>query len=73
MNNMKSFFLLATLLLVVVLSLTFHSNSRKYYLKDLLLVNVEALANKEIPQGGCLGFGSVDCPIGNIKVKYIIY
>lgn len=67
---MKRIFLLTTLLLVV-LCVTFHFHSRKERMGDLLLENIEALAAGELSQGICLGNGSVDCPIGNIKVYFI--
>lgn len=40
---------------------------------DLFLMNVEALASGEsnLPKD-CLGKGSVDCPVGGVKVKYIM-
>ncbi len=40
---------------------------------DLLLKNVEALAWGE--GGGsshCLGFGDVDCPFSEVKVRYVM-
>ena len=73
MKNMKRKVLLATLLSVVVLSVTFQLHSRKNHLEDLLLENIEALADNETSHGGCLGSGSVDCPIGNIKVHMVIH
>lgn len=72
MKNMKSYFLLVTLLLIVVVNVTFQLHSHKDYLEDLLLENVEALANIEITQGECVGNGSVDFPIGNIKEYFLI-
>lgn len=41
---------------------------------SLILQNIEALAENEYPSVNteCIGNGSVDCPIGNIKVKYVI-
>lgn len=41
---------------------------------SLILQNIEALAENEFPLGGidCIADGSVDCPIGHIKVKYVI-
>lgn len=42
--------------------------------ESLIMQNVEALADNEFPSGNqaCLGSGSLNCPIGNYKVKYII-
>lgn len=69
---MKRKVLLATLLLVVVLSVTFQLHSRKNHLDDLLLKNIEALADNETVNRGCFGSGSVDCPAGHIKVYMVM-
>lgn len=68
---MKRKLLLATLLSVVVLCVTFHLHSRKKHMGDFLLENVEALAAGEMSQGYCVGNGSVDCPIVNVKVYFV--
>uniref|UniRef100_UPI00402506BA NVEALA domain-containing protein n=1 Tax=Phocaeicola massiliensis TaxID=204516 RepID=UPI00402506BA len=56
------------------------SNSNEFYrfflfqynTNDLLLDNIEALANGEQENGiKCIGEGTVDCPIG-IKVEAVI-
>lgn len=40
---------------------------------SLFLQNVEALAGGEhVTNLGCLGDGSVDCPINHIKVEYVV-
>ncbi|UVO84058.1 NVEALA domain-containing protein [Bacteroides fragilis] len=40
---------------------------------SLFLQNVEALAGSEhVTNLGCLGDGSVDCPINHIKVEYVV-
>lgn len=41
---------------------------------DILLQNVEALADFEIPpvMTHCIDEGSVDCPIAKVKVKYVM-
>lgn len=68
---MKKKVLLATLFLVMALLVTFHSYSAKSNLEDLVLENVEALATNEYGSGLCLGSGSVDCPMGHVKVEYV--
>lgn len=71
---MKGKILWTTLLLVAVLSVTFQLHSRKNHLENLLLENMEALAAGELPPGSgyCIGNGSVDYPIGNIKVYMVL-
>ena len=40
---------------------------------SLFLQNVEALAGSEhVTNLGCLGDGSVDCPINHIKVEHVV-
>ena len=39
-------------------------------INDLLLINIECLATPENDNVRSNGFGSVDCPINNIKVIY---
>ena len=42
-------------------------------MSDLTMANVEALAGGEhVTNLGCLGDGSVDCPINHIKVEYVV-
>lgn len=72
MKNMKSYFLLVTLLLIVVVNVIFQLYPHKDYLEDLLLENVEALANIEIIQGECVGNETVDFSIENIKEYFLI-
>ncbi|ADV43350.1 NVEALA domain-containing protein [Bacteroides helcogenes] len=70
---MKKKILFVGSFLVAISAVAVHSYSEKNDFKDLMWENVEALALGEWESGGtCLSRGSVDCPIGNIKVKYII-
>lgn len=51
----------------------YNSISEKKQVEDILLQNIEALAADEsdVPKA-CAGYGCLDCPVGNKKVKYII-
>lgn len=51
----------------------YSSISEKKQAEDILLQNIEALATDEsdVPKV-CAGYGCLDCPVGNKKVKYII-
>lgn len=71
-KNMEKKVLLATLFSVMALLVTSHSYSKKSNLEDFVLENVEALATNELGSGHCLGSGSVDCPMGHVKVKYVL-
>lgn len=63
--------ILGALLLVATVSY-FFSNSAKTELSDLLLMNVEALADDESNQNIiCYQCGSVDCPVNKVKAKYV--
>lgn len=42
----------------------------RQHVNDLFLINIECLATPENPNIRCMGYGSVDCPVGNIKVIY---
>lgn len=66
-----AFFLIATVLLTYFCG-HWNSVAESYNLSNVLLQNVEALANGETPsQTACIGSGSVDCPIMSDKVKYV--
>ncbi|WP_373175473.1 NVEALA domain-containing protein [Bacteroides eggerthii] len=70
---MKTKLLIVGSLLMVVTATYFYVNSEKSELSDLLLKNVEALADNEYDSTvSCLGRGSVDCPHTNVKVKYVM-
>lgn len=70
---MKTKLLIVGSLLIVVTATYFCVNSEKAELSDLLLKNVEALADNEYDSTtSCLGSGSVDCPFINVKVKYVM-
>lgn len=52
--------------------LFFNTEKPSSHMSDLLLQNVEALAENEKPVNvECGGTGSVDCPINGVKVKYV--
>ena len=57
---------------IVVATVMSFIGSSYYNTNDLLLDNIEALANGEQENGiTCIGEGTVDCPIG-IKVRAVI-
>ncbi|WP_347023201.1 NVEALA domain-containing protein [Bacteroides eggerthii] len=73
MKNMKKKVLLISLFLVVTVVASFQFSSEKENLQSLMLENIDALASDE--WGGtprCVGSGSVDCPIVNVKVYAVI-
>ena len=48
------------------------SNNHTSQLENLLLENIEALADDEYQENvRCAGSGSVDCPVNHTKVKYV--
>ena len=62
-----SFIVVATVMSFIGFSYSNNNNTN-----DLLLDNIEALANGEQENGiTCMGEGTVDCPIG-IKVRAVI-
>lgn len=70
---MKTKLLIVGSLLMVVTAIYFCVNSEKTELSDLLLKNVEALADNEYDSAvHCFGNGSVDCPHTNVKVEYVM-
>lgn len=54
--------------MIVVYQTYFHTSS----LGSLLLENIEALAGGESGGIGCIGRGTVDCPINHAKVSYVV-
>ena len=72
---MKNHFKLAfgiVLFFSVVYWSIIENSQRKF--ASLVLQNIEALAdNEHVIKPHCLDVGSVDCPIGNVKVGYVIY
>ena len=69
MKNMKKKVLLISLFLVATVVSSFQFSSEKENLQSLMLENIDALASGE--WGGaprCVGAGSVDCPIADVKV-----
>ena len=70
---MKMKLVITGALLFVATFICFYTDSRKDELSNLLLKNVEALADSESgPAVNCLSSGSVDCPHTKVKVKYVI-
>lgn len=70
---MKTKLLIVSSLLITVIATYFYSDSEKTELSDLLLKNVEALADNEcVSKVYCWGSGSVDCPIADAKVEYVM-
>jgi hypothetical protein len=68
-TSMKKKVLLISLFLVATVVASFQFSSEKENLQSLMLENIDALASDE--WGGtprCIGSGSVDCPIANVKV-----
>jgi len=60
------------LALAATAAVSFHLDSKSENLDGLMLENIEALAFNEFnPPIMCAGSGSVDCPIGHNKVKYV--
>lgn len=71
---MKSYLKVILPLVAIVASIyLFKPVKTSLCLSDLLLQNVEALANNERPVNtDCLGIGSVDCPLNSTKVKRVV-
>ena len=70
---MKTKLLIVGSLLMVVTATYFCVNPEKTELSDLLLKNVEALADNEYDSPTrCYGSGSVDCPYSEHNVKYVV-
>lgn len=70
---MKTKLLIVGSLLMIVTVTYFYVNSEESELNDLLLKNVEALADNEYDSTvSCLGRGSVDCPHTKVKVEYVM-
>ena len=68
-TSMKKKVLLISLFLVATVVASFQFSPEKENLQSLMLENIDALASDE--WGGtprCIGSGSVDCPIANVKV-----
>lgn len=70
---MKKKVLLVGLLLVASITFTFYSHSREQNLENLVLENIDALASDEASGSTtCIGSGSLDCPITDAYVRYVI-
>lgn len=70
---MKKKILFVGLLLAAVAAVSFQSYSGKDKLGDLVLENIDALADGEWGDTAvCFGTGSVDCPINHVKVEFVV-
>lgn len=72
--TMKSYLKIVVLAAMFASVCYWNSNKTAGRAASLVLQNIEALADNEFPSGniGCFSSGSVDCPIGQYKVKYVI-
>lgn len=69
-NKVRLYFAIIVLSSVII---TFFFFTEKRDCTNLFLENIEALAADEFnPNVACLGIGSLDCPYGKEKVKYIL-
>ena len=69
---MKKKILFVGLLLAAVAAVSFQSYLGKNELGDLMLENIDALADSEWGDNVvCFGTGSVDCPITHVKVEFV--
>ena len=68
----KKIFLLMALAVAAIGGM-YYSHVEGCAMDELMIENVEALAAGE---GGtpmrCVGYGCVDCPLGTVKVKYVM-
>ncbi len=59
--------------LVIVLAIVYGWNlNNDKSVNDVLIGNIEALANPENANYVCYGYGSIDCPVTNSKVYGVI-
>ena len=71
-HSMKKYLKFGTLSFIVLVSIFFCRKAEHNKLQNVILLNnVEALAADVSPMIRCIGFGSVDCPINHVKVKYV--
>lgn len=57
--------------IIFICVLGYLQQKQKATQNDILLLNVEALAQNEGSNARCAGRGSVNCPINNDKVYFI--
>lgn len=70
---MKTKLSIISFLLIITAFVYSYSNSEKEGLDNLLLENIEALADEEYDDTAkCYGRGSVDCPYTDVKVRYVM-
>jgi hypothetical protein len=65
----KHFLYLAIIVASVALIFT-RFRVKKQNISDILLNNIECLANPEYPNINCVGLGSLDCPKNGAKVQF---
>ncbi len=71
---MKKKILFAGMVLAVMGVTAFHFNRKDKGFESLMLENMEALAAGEVGETvRCIGYGSVDCPLGHIKVYLVSF
>lgn len=56
---------------LIICGLGYFQQRNREARSELLLSNIEALANDENVNADCIGIGSVDCPINSDKVLYV--
>lgn len=70
---MKKKILFIGLFLMAVAAVSVQSYSEKNKLGNLMLENIDALADSEWGDTAvCFGTGSVDCPINHVKVEFVM-
>ena len=69
----KRFFFMATLVAAAAIAFVHHSRTDQQPASDeVMLRNIEALADGEYDKPKCIGAGCLDFPISEQKVKYVI-
>jgi len=66
----KNIYTYPAIITLAVLFISFKTLVRNKQMSEILLINIECLATPEQPEINCFHFGSVDCPMNNIKVLY---
>lgn len=72
MRTMNKKLLFIGFFLAVTIAASFQINTERESLESLMLENIDALASGEWGSDvRCIGSGSVDCPIKNVKVYLV--
>ena len=67
------FFFMAALVAAAAIAFVYHLRADQQQATDeVMLRNIEALADGEYDNVRCLGIGCLDCPKSAEKVKYVI-